>query len=42
MKFIISYSNNDRLQFASEAANILEAGGHQAWYFERNKTPGVL
>jgi hypothetical protein len=42
MKFFISYCDNDGLRFASSAANTLEANTHQAWYFGRNKTPGIL
>ena len=41
MKFFISYCDNDGLQFASNAASVLEANGHKAWYFNRNKTPGI-
>ncbi len=41
MKIFISYCDNDGLRFASSAANTLEANGHQAWYFDRNKTPGI-
>ena len=41
MKFFISYCDNDGLRFASSAAITLEANGHQAWYFDRNKTPGI-
>ena len=42
MKFFISYCDNDGLTFASSAAKILEANGSQAWYFERDKTLGML
>lgn len=42
MRFFISYYDNDGLKFASSAANTLEANGHQAWYFDRNKTPGII
>ena len=42
MKFFISYCDSDVLQIASDAASILEANGHQAWYFDRDKTPGLM
>lgn len=42
MKFFISYCDNDGLRLASSTANILEEYGHQAWYFDRNKTLGVM
>lgn len=42
MKFFISYCDNDGLIFASSATITLEANGHQAWYFDRNKTLGIL
>lgn len=42
MKFFISYCDKDGLRFASDTAIILEANRYQAWYFDRNKTPGIL
>ena len=42
MKFFISYCDNGGLQFAADAAFILENNGHQAWYFDRDKTSGIL
>lgn len=42
MKVFVSYCDDGGLRFASIAANTLEANGHQAWYFDRNKTPGIL
>jgi len=41
MKFFISYCDKDGLTFASSAAEILETNGSEAWYFDRNNTPGL-
>lgn len=41
-KVFISYCDNDGLKFASIAADVLEANGHEAWYFDRDKSPGIL
>lgn len=42
MKFFISYSDNDGLSFASCAANALEQRGYQVWYYDRDRTLGVM
>lgn len=42
MKFFISYCNNDGLMYAFNAASILEANLHIAWYFDRDKSTGIL
>ena len=42
MNVFISYCNDDGLGFAADAANILEEHGHKAWYFDRNKSTGLL
>ena len=41
MKFFISYCDSDGLVYARQTALIVEDCGHTAWYFDRNKTPGV-
>ena len=41
MKIFISYCDEDGLEYAKQTALILENCGHIAWYFDRNKTPGV-
>lgn len=41
MKFFISYCASDGLNFAANAAVALETNGHRAWYFARDKTPGI-
>lgn len=41
MKFFISYCDKGGLTFASNTAIILEANGPKAWYFDRDKTPGM-
>ena len=41
MKSFISYCDNDGLAYARDTAQTLEDRGYTAWYFDRNKTPGV-
>ena len=41
MRFFISYCDNDGLSYARDTALVLEDVGHTAWYFDRNKTPGI-
>jgi len=41
MKFFISYCDNDGLTYARDTALVLEDFGQTAWYFDRDKTPGV-
>ena len=41
MKVFISYCDDDGLDYARQSAVILESHRNQAWYFDRNKTPGV-
>ena len=42
MKVFISYCDDDGLSFASSAAAVLEEHGHKAWYFDRDKSTGML
>lgn len=42
MKIFISYCNDDGLTFASDAADVLEQHGNRAWYFDRDKSTGML
>ena len=41
MRVFISYCDNDGLQLAQKAAVLLEKYGHEVWYYDRNKTPGI-
>lgn len=42
MNVFISYCDDDGLGFAADAAVILEQHGHTAWYFDRDKSTGIL
>ena len=42
MKIFISYCDHDGLSFASDAADVLEEHGNKAWYFDRDKSTGML
>jgi len=42
MKVFISYCDCDGLRFAANAAAVLEERGHKAWYFDRDKSTGML
>lgn len=42
MKIFISYCDTDGSAFASIAAVALEENGHKAWYYDRDRTLGVM
>lgn len=42
MKVFISYCDDDGLRFAASVAAVLEEHGHEAWYFDRDKSTGML
>lgn len=41
-KVFISYADDDGKELASSAATVLENRGHRAWYFDRDKSTGML
>jgi hypothetical protein len=42
MRVFISYCDSDGLEIAERAAALLERHRHKAWYYSRDKTPGVI
>jgi len=42
MKVFISYCDDDGKKLAADAAIVLEERGHEAWYFDRDKSIGII